>query len=441
MKTTARQAAARALMQVLGQGGYSNLVLDEILEKEDLSPVDRSFCAALLYTTVQHSLTLDHALAAYSSQPVKKLSPVVLCCLRLGLCQLLYLDSVPENAAVHETVELCKTLGEPHAAGYVNGVLRGFLRAGRAVPTPKDPLTALSVRYSVPMPLIQLWRKGYGHQTALDILAGLESRPPIFLRANSLRCTAPELAQRLQAQGLAAQVVESLPGAVRLESIPGGVARLEAFKEGLFHVQDLSSQRCCHAAFAGGFVPKRALDLCAAPGGKSFTTAQLMLEKLAEKEGVSPALLLARDLYPARATLIEQGAARLGLGDTITARPGDATRFDSALGQFDLVLCDVVCSGFGILRRKPEIRYKPLQTLDGLPELQYNIVDTALGYLAPGGRLVYSTCTLNPAENQQVVARLLENHPALALCVPPTTLLPGDCGGDGFFYSVLERKE
>ncbi|MEG2087065.1 MAG: 16S rRNA (cytosine(967)-C(5))-methyltransferase RsmB [Angelakisella sp.] len=427
MSRTAREAAAQALLAVSQDGGYSNLVLDNILEKEDLSPADRSFCAALFYTAMQRMLTLDHAIAAYSSQPLKKLSPEVLTALRCGFCQLLFLN-VPESAAVNETVKLVKSLGEERAAGFVNAVLRSFLRAGCAVPVPKDKLTALSVQYSVPMPLIQLWRKGYGHQTAVDILEGMEDAPPLFLRGNTTKTTLEALVKTLAAEGCTAQLVPEVPNALRVYA-PGGVARLPSFAKGLYHVQDLSSQRCVLAA---GIAPgMRVLDLCAAPGGKSFTAAQ-QLQGRGE--------LLACDLYDHRLMLVEAGARRLGLQNSITTRQNDATQPNPSLGLFDRVLCDVVCSGFGTLRRKPEIRYKPLETLDDLPAIQYNILDSAFVYLGVGGRLIYSTCTLNPAENDQVIKRLLDTRSDVALCGAPITIFPTRDGGDGFFYAVLEKR-
>lgn len=394
-----------------------------------MTPRDRAFCAALFYTTVSRLITLDYAIAAHSTRPLQKLHPAVLAALRCGFCQLLYMDGVTDSAAVNETVEVVRQLGRQDAAGFVNGVMRGFIRAGRGWPVPKDKLTALSVSYGVPMPLIQLWRKGYGHEKTLDILNGLEGAPPLYARINTLKTTAPLLCGQLEREGVQAEPVPDEPGALLLQGTPGGVAALPSFAQGLFHIQDLSSQRCAAAAFGGGFIPKRILDVCAAPGGKSFTMAQLA--------GASTTVV-SRDLYPARVELIRTGAQRLGL-EGIDPQCGDATVFEQKLGLFDLVLCDVVCSGFGILRRKPEIRYKQLKALDGLPDMQYNILNTSSRYCAPGGRLVYSTCTLNPAENEQVVRRFLEQSEGFAILGEPVTVFPTKGGADGFFYTVLEK--
>lgn len=423
---SARLTAARGLMEVFGSGGYSNIVLDHKLEQEDLSPQDRSFCAALFYGVIEQALALDYAIGKYSSIPVKKLSPGVLAALRCGFYQLLHMPSVPPSAAVNETVTITRQLGERRAAGFVNGVLRSFLRAGMAVPEPKDKLTALSVAYSIPAPLIQYWRKSYGQEMTLRILEGSRGPAPIFARVNTCRTTAAELTELLAGQGVQAEEA-GVKDALRLTA-PGSITRLPAFQEGLFHIQDLSSQLC--AAAADPRPGMRVLDVCAAPGGKSFTMAQLM-----ENQGE----LVCCDLHPHRVRLIEEGAARLGL-NILRPMVQDATQYNPERGSFDRVLCDVVCSGYGILRRKPEIRYKPLETLDGIWLVQYNILETSAKYCKEGGRLVYSTCTLNPQENQQVVQRFLDAHREFRLVEPMTTLVKGELDCDGFFYAVLERK-
>lgn len=427
----ARQTAAAALLDVERDGSYSNLVLEPYFEREALSRQDRAFCSALFYGTLERQITLDWALSQYSRTPLPRLEPEVRAALRLGAWQLLYSPGIPTRAAISESVELVKALGKARAAGLVNGILRAMSRAGCAYPMPKDKLTALSVEYSVPAPLIQRWRKGYGHETALEILEGTRGPAPTFVRVNTTKTTLPALRQRLEKEGTGSREVPGVENALELMS-PGQLTVLESFQQGLFHVQDLSSQLCVAA-----LDPKpgmEVLDVCAAPGGKSFTAAQRM-----ENKG----RILARDLYPQRLGMVEEGARRLGLSIIETA-PGDATVPVAELaGRFDRVLCDVVCSGFGTLRRKPEIRYKPLDSLDGLPRVQYNILENSFRYLRPGGKLVYSTCTLNPAENEEVVERLLQNHPEVTATAPPKTYIHGrdglDC--DGFFVAVLVYKE
>ena len=426
-----RQIAAAALMDVERDGSYSNLVLEPYFRRGDLPRRDRAFCSALFYGVLERRITLDWTLSHYSRVPVLKMDPAVRAALRLGAYQLMYMPSVPPAAAVGQSVETARALGAGKAAGFVNGVLRSMSREGCRCPAPKDKLGALSVEYSVPGPLIQLWRRGYGHETALEILEGTRGPAPVFARVNTQRTAPAALRERLREEGVASEEVPGVPGALRLVD-PGPVGELAAFREGLFHIQDISSQLC--AAALDPRPGMEVLDLCAAPGGKTFTLAELMGDR---------GRLLARDLYPQRLRLVEEGAARLGLASVETS-PGDAREPDPALlGRFDRVLCDVVCSGFGTLRRKPEIRYKPLDSLDGLPDVQYNILDTASCYLKPGGRLVYSTCTLNPRENEGVVERFLAAHPEYRTAAPPKTYIRGreglDC--DGFFVAALERKE
>lgn len=424
--STAREAAAKALMGVFAGGGYSNLVLDGALGRAELSPRDKAFCSALFYGVVERCITLDWAIAAYSSVPLKKMDDTVLQILRCAFYQLLYMPSVPQSAAVNEAVELCRKLGKGKTSGFVNGVLRSFLRADKAMPRPKDKLRASEVHYSIPGPLIQLWRKGYGETTAHTILEGTLTKAPLFIRVNTCKTSPTQLTKLLTEAGVKVLPCHESANALILEEA-GSITGLPGFAQGLFHVQDLASQLCAQALDARPGM--RVLDVCAAPGGKSFTAAQTM-----ENTGEVVAL----DLYDHRAGLIAEGASRLGLS-CIHASVGDATVYDPNRGEFDRVLCDVVCSGFGILRRKPEIRYKPLKSIDGIWQIQYNILNTSSHYCKKGGRLIYSTCTLNPQENQEVVNQFLAEHPQFAL-VEETTRLPGQGGSDGFFFAVLQRK-
>lgn len=427
----ARQTAAAALLAVEREGSYSNLVLEPWFRREGLSPQDRAFCSALFYGVLERRIALDWVLDRYSRAPVRELEPEVRAALRLGALQLTGFPSVPPSAAVSESVETVKALGKGRAAGLVNGVLRAMVRKNCAAPPPKDRLTALSVEYSVPAPLIQMWRKSYGHDTALEILGGTGGPAPVFARVNTVRTTAEALRERLAAEGIAGEEVPGVAGALRLLD-PGPVGEIPAFREGLFHIQDISSQLCVAALDPRPGM--EVLDLCAAPGGKTFTLAQRMEDR---------GRVLARELHPHRLALVAEGAARLGLS-SVETQAGDALVLDPGLeGRFDRVLCDVPCSGLGTLRRKPEIRYKPLDSLDGLPDMQYNILWNASHYLKKGGRMVYSTCTLNPAENEAVVERFLARRRDYALAEPPKTWIHGrdglDC--DGFFTAVLARKE
>ena len=423
----ARTAAAQALMRMEGAGAYSNLVIDALSAKNGLSPRDGAFAAALFYGTLERMLTIDHILARYSAKPLSALTPAVRASLRMGVCQLLYMDGVDDYAAVSESVNLVKSLGCVRASGFVNGVLRAFLRDGKAVPPAGGSRAGqLAVDYSCPAWLVEEWLASYGEEAALRMLAGSLGKAPVYLRANTLRITPEALCERLVAEG-----AEAVPAAP-----PGGcvavrgrlaVETLSAFAEGLFHVQDRASQLCAEAL--GALPGERVLDACAAPGGKTFTIAERM-----ENRGE----VVARDLHQKRADLVAQGARRLGVS-IVTASAGDAGVYDPALGEFDRVLCDVPCSGFGVIRRKPEIKYKPPGSIQNLPEIQYKILQTSSQYLRSGGRLVYSTCTLLPAENERVVERFLAENGGFGLISQETHTGERE-DTDGFFTACLERR-
>ncbi len=432
----ARTAALEALLQVDVNEGYSNLVLDKTLRAHGLTGRDASFASTLFYGVLERRLTLDYAISRFSRLRLSQLSPKVLEILRLGAYQLLFLDRVPDSAAVNESVELAKTQGQGKASGFVNGVLRSLLRGRESLSWPDD-----SVRCSCPAWLIRLWRAAYGEALTASLLESLAEPAPVFVRVNTCRTTRDALRERLAGEGVASRGTEVSPHALILEK-PGSIPALSSFGEGLFHVQDLSSQL---AACALGARPgERVIDVCAAPGGKSFTIAEEM-----ENEGE----LLAFDKYKGKVRLIASGAQRLGL-TIVRAAARDAEAPGEALAPADRVLCDAPCSGLGIIRRKPEIRYKEKSTLDSLPDLQYRILCEASRLVKPGGTLLYSTCTLSPAENGEVADRFLQEHrdflPAplrlpqgleRAISEPEhqLTLFPPVHGTDGFFLSRFQK--
>ncbi|MBC8570913.1 16S rRNA (cytosine(967)-C(5))-methyltransferase RsmB [Zongyangia hominis] len=442
---TARMLTAKALIKMERAKSYSNLTLDRLLSQSGLSSQDRAFAAALFYGVLERMLTLDAVIASRAKTPLPQMRPEVRAILRCGLYQLLYMDTVPESAAVNESVALAKAMGQGRAAGFVNALLRGFIREGKPLPLPdrgKDPVGYLSVAYASPRWLIKLWNKSYGEDKCEGLLRSSLGRPPLYARANTQKLTAEALAARLHEAGVGARALPHVPGALQLEGV-GEVRELDAFKEGLFHIQDLSSQLCAMA-----LAPKpgeRVYDLCAAPGGKTFTLAQLM-----EDAGN----LTAFDIHPHKVALIEDGAKRLGLR-SVRAALGDASVYDEALPQADRVLCDVPCSGLGIIRRKPEIKYKRPEELSALPDIQYKILQNAANYVKAGGILLYSTCALSPAENEENVRRFLSEHPDFSPQALPEvfdrlfpgraqahqlTIFPEDIGSDGFFLATL-RKE
>ncbi len=436
----ARKIAQNALLRVERDGAYSNLVLDAALTAAGADPRDAALAAALFYGVLERRLTLDHIIAHYVKRP-DKIDPSARQALYLGLYQLLYMDRVPPAAAVNESVMLVRRSRAAHCAGLVNGVLRGFLRDDRQIPLPPEtaPFERMAVTYSVPAWLAEHFVRHYGEENARALMASFAGRRPLTLRVNTCKTDRDGLAASLAAEGLHPA---PCPVDDDLLTLPesGDITQTAAYQQGLFHVQDAASALCCRAVAPQP--GERVLDLCAAPGGKSFTMAQLMQ---------NTGLVLACDLYPQKAQLIRAGAQRLGLTAVQTA-VNDATQVDPALGMFDAILCDLPCSGLGILGRKPEIRYKTVTLLDKLPDLQYGMLCNSLSYLKPGGRLIFSTCTLNPAENQQNLARLLAQHSQLrplpvlphcrrALGEPEhmITLLPHIHGTDGFFIGAVRK--
>ncbi len=440
MKKTARHTALTALLRVTGKGGYSNLVLDSLLRQNGLDRQDSAFAGVLFYGTLERLLTLDYVIAQHASRPMSALSREVQGILRLGVYQLLYLDGVPDSAAVNESVNLAKAFRQgAGAAGFVNAVLRSVIRDGSRVRLPereKDPAYYLQIKYSAPQWLVKLLADSYGEAACERFLARSIGRPPVTARVNTLRTDAAGLADALAREGV--RCLETpVADAVLLENT-GGVEALEAYQAGLFHVQDTACQLCCEALDPQP--GETVLDLCSAPGGKAFTLAERMRGQ---------GRVIACDLHEKRVNLIRQAAARLGLPN-IEAFANDASKHNPDMPQADRILCDVPCSGLGIIRRKPEIKYKEAADFAPLPAVQYRILETAAHYLKPGGLLVYSTCTVNPAENEQVVDRFLQGHAAFEAQPLSGLLAAGGQGGritllgdiadsDGFFIAALKR--
>lgn len=430
---TARQVVNELLISMHKNGTYSNIALDNALSREKLSQRDRAFAAMLFYGVIERRMTLDYIIRLYSSAEFDKIDADVLQPLRMGLYQLLY-TAVPESAAVNESVELAPN----NRKGFVNGILRSFIRSGKTIDY-KDlqGIPKLSVEYSCPRWLVKKWVGMFGEEKTVEILKSSFGRPPLFIRVNTLKCTPDELIAKLAKEGIEAKRNALLPECLEL----GRISRIEstkAYRDGLFHVQDISSQLCC--LIAHPVFNETVMDVCAAPGGKSFTMAELMADR---------GKLYSYDVYDGRVSMIKSGAERLGIKNII-AEAHDATVYDETLPKADKVLCDVVCSGLGVIRRKPEIKYKEMKLLEQLPLLQYHILKTASNYVKKGGTLIYSTCTLNTDENQGVVEKFLSENPDFAPVVVPLglkgveeacmrTFIPSVTGGDGFFAATLRR--
>lgn len=422
-----RRTAFDILTRIERDHAYSNLTLDAKLRADGAGVYASAFVTALVYGVLERKLTLDYMLSQVLTKPLKKLHPTVLMALRMGVYQLFYMDKVPANAAVNESVKLVKQNGCAFAAGLVNSVLRSLSQEQPSLPKREtDTIEYLSVRYSCPPELVALYCRDYGEEAAEGILAASLGAPPLYIRVNTLKTDTDALCARLAAEGAAAEH-GVLPNTLILKN-SGAPERLQAYSDGLFHIQDLASAYCVQAlqVQAGQTV----YDVCSAPGGKTFTVAQEM-----QNSGK----ILAFDLYEKRLGLVSAGAARLGITN-IACQVQDAGVLMPELARTaDRVLCDVPCSGLGVIRRKPEIRYKPLGFIDNLPQLQYNIFVNAAKYVKIGGEIVYSTCTLHRAENDAVCDRFLQSHPSFTALEPYRTLLPQRDGTDGFFFARFRR--
>ena len=357
----ARKTVLRLLTRLENSGSYSNILLDEGLERSDLSPQDKKFAAALFYGVLERQITLDNIIREYSRNPKNKLGTEVRVILRMGLYQLLYMDSVPDNAAVDESVKLAKKNRNPAASGFVNAMLREFIRNDKKLPKGRNATEELSIEYSAPVWLTEKWTREYGKDICLEMLKTSVGQAPVTARVNTVFHSLESTLDMLAEEGITFERLSVLPDCIRICGA-GAVEHTKAYKEGRIHVQDLSSQLCCAA-----LDPKEndtVLDLCAAPGGKTFTIAERMNNK---------GRVLAFDLHRNRAGLIESGAKRLGL-DCIRAGVNNAKVYDEKMPKADKVLCDAPCSGLGVIRRKPEIKYKEPSDFARLPEIQYDIL-------------------------------------------------------------------
>lgn len=419
-----RQTAFQVLNRIERGNAYSNLVLDAQLKQSGAA--HSAFITALVYGVTERKITLDWILSAFLRQPIKKLRPEVLTILRMGVYQLKYMEKVPESAAVNESVKLAKKNGCAYAAGLVNSVLRKTAASEITYPDKSDFIKYLSIRYSCPESLVSHYIHDYGEENAEGILVSSVGAVETVLRVNTLKTDTAHLREILRAQGFETEC-GMLENTLTVKS-GGAISACAAYSDGLFHVQDYASAYCVEAL---DLQPGQILaDVCAAPGGKTFTAAQIL-----ENRGK----IYAFDLYPQRVHLITDGAKRLGIS-ILDAVPHDSAEPSPKLfGIADRVLCDVPCSGLGTIRRKPEIRYKDLAFVDNLTELQYNILINASKILRQGGILVYSTCTLNRAENDAVCDRFLKEHPDFERLGDYRTLLPHKDGTDGFFFARFSR--
>lgn len=440
---SARRAAVEALLQV-ARDGYSNIVLEELLQRHTIADEDRALTTRLVYGVTERRLTIDFLLNRLSDTPVFKMTDAIREILRVGTYQLVYMDKIPAFAAINESVELARAMGQARLAGYVNGVLRAVQRqAAELLDTLPSTDKGLEIRYSCPRVWVRYWRDTYGETALQGMLSCINEAPPSYIRVNTLRTTADALVRDLAAHGVTCERVAGLPNALSVSA--QSLRQLPKELQQQFYFQDLASQWCCAALDAQP--DERIADVCAAPGGKSFTVAQYM-----QNRGV----IDAADLYEKRAAIIAQRAEEYGFTCvTATCRDASVPPSPDRIGQYDRVICDAPCSGMGVIRRKPEIRYKQPEDFASLPSLQLTILSQAAKLVRVGGVLQYSTCTLRREENEAVSTAFLESHPAfeprvlpIADCFAQTglpasheiTLMPHSHGSDGFYIAGFVRR-
>ena len=437
---SARGIAYKILLDAMKRSTYSNIALDRELSRAELSSSDKALCSVIVLGVTERALTLDTMIDALASRP-EDVEADARVLLRMGLYQLHFLDRIPNHAAVNETVSLAPR----RIRGFVNAILRSYLRAaengGIEALFPKkedEPLRYLSLKHSFPEDMCRRFCEIYGFERTNAIFEVFNRAPDMTLRINTLKISREEYAELLNGCKIEYEVSGRLPDAIKVKGV--SFAALPGADEGYFFVQDEASQACVEAleAEAGEVV----IDTCSCPGSKSFGSAIRM-----KNEGE----IFSFDLHKSKLSLIEKGAERLGI-DIISVGERDGRRPDEALfGRADRVLCDVPCSGLGVIAKKPEIRYKDISEFKRLPEIQYDILSASVNYLKAGGILVYSTCTVLPEENGDNIKKFLSEHPEFEavdfeVCGRKSEggilfLSPDLDGTDGFFIAKLRRKD
>lgn len=432
MAENLREIVLDTLLEIEKSTAYSNQVIKAVLDKFDyLKEQEKRFIKRLAEGCVERRIELDYILDEYSTVPVKKMKPTIRCLMRMGVYQILYMDSVPDSAACNEAVKLAGKRKFVNLKGFVNGVLRKIAAQKDNIPLPDEdaePVRALSVQYSMPEWIVELWLEEYGREQTRRLLEQLLAVHPVTIRFVQ-QVTPPQRQDYIrswQAGGIKVTRSEYLEYAYYLEGV-GGVAALEGYNEGAFMVQDVSSMLCVEAA--GLKEGDMVMDVCAAPGGKALLAAQ------------TAAHVLARDVSEAKLWRTCENVRRMGLEDKVTVQLWDAVSTDTdKIESADVVFMDVPCSGLGVMGKKRDIKYNVTpESLESLVALQRRIIQGSWQYVKPGGVLIYSTCTINRRENEEACSYICENFPFTL--EESRQLLPQEAHMDGFFYARLRRRE
>ncbi len=430
-----RELALAVLDRTMRDKSYSNIAVDTVIGRENLTGKDRSLFCVLVYGVIEKKITLDFLIDSLSTLPPNAIELSTRNLLRMGLYQLRFLDRIPDHAALNETVALAPR----RSRGFVNAILRSYTRQKDSLILPKKEdgfIRYLSISYSYPEAFCEKLTRQYGEEKAEEILAAFDNVPALTVRANNLKTSRDDLLATLLEKGLDASPTKNSPNGIRIEGASLSEIGLD---KGLCFVQDEASQIA--SLVLGAKKGDTVYDICACPGSKSFGAALDM-----ENEGS----ITSFDIHENKLSLVRKSAERLGI-TILRTEARDGRDFNERLFESaDRVICDVPCSGFGVVAKKPEIRYKDLTLGETLPNIQYDILSNACRYLKRGGTLVYSTCTIFAEENEDNVNRFLAEHSDFSLtpfeigsiCARDgmLTLLPCDHGTDGFFIAKL-RKE
>ena len=442
-----REIVLEVLLEITEHGMYSHIVLRDVLNKyQYLEKKERSFITRVTEGTLEHMMEIDYILDQFSKVKVKKMKPVIRNIMRSAVYQMKYMDSVPVSAACNEAVKLAVRKGFGSLRGFVNGVLRNVARNLDQIAYPTEPRQRLSIQYSMPEWILNLWLKAYDSDIVEQMLQAFQRETPLTIRCNLRMVTPKQLKEHLEAEGVTVKVHPYLEYAFHISGFDY-LGDLESFQNGEFSVQDISSMLV--SELAGPKEGDYVIDVCAAPGGKSLH----MAEKLDEGGHVE-----ARDLTEYKVGLIQENIERTGLSN-VEAVQQDALTFDeTSVGKADIVLADLPCSGLGVLAKKTDLKYKATKEgADSLAKLQREMLKNVQAYVKDEGKLVYSTCTINPAENMDNVHWFLNEYPEFELidihgllceelqkdvkengCIQ---LLPGVHQSDGFFLACMKKRK
>ncbi|MDR5658320.1 16S rRNA (cytosine(967)-C(5))-methyltransferase RsmB [Serpentinicella sp. ANB-PHB4] len=437
-----REIALNIVYEIESKKAFSNLLINKKLKGKNATAIDRNFITEIVYGTLENLIYIDYIITQFSSVKINKINLWTLSILRLGIYQIMFLDKVPDFAAVNESVNLSKKYNK-RTSGFINAILRNIIRNKENITLPdkkKDIEKYLMVKYSHPQWMVQRFLKYFDKDFTEELLKANNERPDLYIRVNTLKISIEECIGKLEGKGLKVTKCPLIKEAVIIRGI-NKIEEMEEYREGYIHIQDFGSMLVSKA-----LEPKESdfiIDMCCAPGGKTTHIAQLMNNK---------GKILARDIYDHKLKLVEDNSSRLGVKIIHTQKFDGMKQDDTLIEKADKVLVDAPCSGLGIIRRKPEIKYrKTPDDINELMKMQFEILKNAAIYLKPGGELLYSTCTIDPNENDKVISKFLEQNKNFEIVdiesslglsykgIGTIQLYPNIHHTDGFFIAKLKK--